>query len=88
MSRVHIAGMLVHALPHAMDSVLDAARARGAIVRLTGVPGKFAVVLETAHEREIADVIATLQALPGIVAVSMTAHYVEDADALAKEVSP
>jgi nitrate reductase NapAB chaperone NapD len=85
MNRVHIAGMLVQARPEAIEAAMALAQTRGAVVHPTGIVGKFAAVLETDHEGEIASVIDALQAAPGVIAVSMTAHYLEDADALSLE---
>jgi nitrate reductase NapAB chaperone NapD len=85
MNRVHIAGMLVHARPDVLEMAMDLARSRGAAVRPSGIAGKFAAVIETGYESEIASVVDALQAFPGVITVSMTAHYVEDADALSQE---
>lgn len=81
---VHIAGMLIHAKPEALDSA--AATVRGfaaADVLPTGVVGKLAVVMECAHERELADCVNQLQAISGVISVSITSHYIEDAAELA-----
>jgi periplasmic nitrate reductase NapD len=83
---IHIAGMLVHAREDAMDEAVQAvARFGNAQIHSTGVAGKFVVVLECTHEREIADCIEHAQAVPGVVSVSMTSHFVEDAAALGAE---
>jgi nitrate reductase NapAB chaperone NapD len=78
--------MLVHARADAMESAMQALRlSASAEIHETGVPGKFAAVLECAHERELADCIERVQALPGVLSVSMTSHYIEDAAALSLE---
>jgi nitrate reductase NapAB chaperone NapD len=84
-SKIHIAGMLVHTRTDAMESAMAVARRFGAEVHASGIAGKFVAVLETAHEREIADCIEHVQAVAGVIAVSMTSHYIEDAAALAAE---
>jgi nitrate reductase NapD len=85
-STVHIAGMLVHARPEALDAAMAAVRGfSNAEIHATGVIGKFAAVLECAREREIAECIEQLQAIPGVISVSMTSHYIEDAAELAAE---
>lgn len=85
-SMVHIAGMLVHARPEALDAAIRTVRGfEGADVHETGIVGKFAVVLECTREREIAECIEQLQAVPGVISVSMTSHYIEDAADLAAE---
>jgi nitrate reductase NapD len=83
-STVHIAGMLVHVRPEALDAAINTVRAfEGAEVHATGIVGKFAAVLECTREREIAECIEQLQAVPGVISVSMTSHYIEDAADLA-----
>jgi nitrate reductase NapD len=85
-SIVHIAGMLVHARPEAIEAAIRTVRGfRGAEVHETGIVGKFAAVLECTHERDIADCIEQLHAVPGVISVSMTSHYIEDAADLAAE---
>lgn len=83
---VHIAGMLIHAKPEALESVLRTVRSlHAADIHETGMVGKLAVVLECAYEREIASCIEQVQAIPGVLSVSMTSHYIEDAAELAAE---
>ncbi len=83
---VHIAGMLVHARPDAVETAIEAVRGfNHAEVHASGIVGKFAVVLECTREREIAECIEQLQAIPGVISVSMTSHYIEDAAELAAE---
>jgi nitrate reductase NapD len=84
-SKIHIAGMLVHTRTDAMEAAMAAARRLGAEVHGSGVAGKFVAVLETEHERQIGDCIERVQAVPGVIAVSMTSHYIEDAASLAAE---
>jgi nitrate reductase NapAB chaperone NapD len=68
---VHIAGMLIHAKPDALDAVARLLRASGnAEIHETGVVGKLAAVIECASEREIADRIERVQAVPGVISVS------------------
>lgn len=83
---VHIAGMLIHARPEALEAASAALRSFGtAEIHATGIVGKLAAVIECSSEREIADCIEQVQALPGVIAISMTSHYIEDAAALAAE---
>ncbi len=83
---VHIAGMLIHAKPEALEAAMSVLRDCGAAeIHPTGLVGKLAVVLECAHEREIADCIEQVQAISGVISVSMTSHYIEEAAALAAE---
>lgn len=77
--------MLVHARLDAMEAAMGVAREHGAEVHASGIVGKFAAVLETRHEREIGDCIERMQVVPGVISVSMTSHYIEDAAELAAE---
>lgn len=83
---VHIAGMLIHAKPEALEAAASVVRRFGAAdIQATGVAGKLAVAIECAHERELADCVEQLQAIPGVISVSMTAHFIEDAAELSAE---
>ena len=84
--KVHIAGMLIHALPEAMEDAMQTLRSISAAeVHSTGVPGKFVGVIECAHERDIGRVIERMQSLAGVVSVAMTSHFIEDTVSLAAE---
>lgn len=83
---VHIAGMLIHAKPEALELVAAVVRRCGdADMQPTGVPGKLAVAIECAHERDLADCVEQFHAIPGVISVSITSHYIEDAASLAAE---
>ena len=78
-SAVHIASFLVHARSEKIEQAIALARTLpGASTRRTRCPAKFAVVLECASEREIAECIERVQNLPGVVCVSMSAHFTDD----------
>jgi len=78
--------MLVHAKPEALESAAAVLRRFGAAdIQATGVVGKLAVAIECAHERELADCIEQVHAIPGVISVSITSHYIEDAVSLAEE---
>jgi nitrate reductase NapAB chaperone NapD len=86
MERIHIAGMLIHTRPDVMEEAMQALRSISAAeIHPTGMPGKFVGVIECAHEREIGRVIEQMQSLSGVVSISMTSHYIEDAVSLAAE---
>jgi nitrate reductase NapD len=86
-SVVHIASLLVHALPERVDAARAAlAHIEGAELHATEHPAKFVVVLESASEGAIADCVNELHAAPGVLTVSIVSHLVEDADALNEEV--
>lgn len=84
--KVHIAGMLIHTRPDAMPNAMQTLQGLSAAeVHATGLPGKFVAVLECAHERELGRIIEQMQALPGVVSVAMTSHFIEDTASLAAE---
>jgi nitrate reductase NapD len=79
---VHIASLLVRALPDRIDEVRAALAAiDGAEVHPTPHPAKFAVVLECSDERVIADCINALHAAPGVLAVSVVSHVIDEPEA-------
>ena len=84
---IHIASLLVQATPQGMLLAKQAAGALdGAEIHDTAAPGKFVVVLESAHERAIADAADALQQVTGVLTVSVVAHHMESASALRQEV--
>ena len=83
---VHIASLLVQATPQGMPIAKQAALAMpGAEIHDTPAPGKFVVVLESTHEREIADAADALMQVGGVLTVSIVAHLMESADSLREE---
>lgn len=84
--KIHIAGMLIHTRPDAMPNAMQTLRdLSDAEIHATDLPGKFVAVLECAHERELGKIIEAMQAVPGVVSVAMTSHFIEDSLALAAE---
>lgn len=84
--KVHIAGMLIHTRPDAMEQAMQTLQSIGAAeVHPTGLPGKFVGVIECAHERELGRIIDHMQSLTGVVSVAMTSHFIEDSVSLAAE---
>lgn len=87
-SLVHIASLLVHAIPERIDAARAAiASIPDAELHATAHPGKFAVVLECADEGAVADCVNALHAAPGVLTVSIVSHLIEDADALDEEMN-
>jgi periplasmic nitrate reductase NapD len=84
---VHIASLLVQATPRGMLVAKQAAAAiDGAEIHETAAPGKFVVVLESSHERTIADAADLLRQVTGVLTVSVVTHFMESASALEQEV--
>jgi nitrate reductase NapAB chaperone NapD len=77
---VHIVSLLVKVTDQAIEPAKQAAAALpGAQVHNTPVSEKFLVVLESAHERAIADAADILLHISGVQLVSVVAHMVESA---------
>jgi nitrate reductase NapD len=78
-SVVHIASLLVHALPGRIEDVRAAAASiAGAELHPTPHPGKLVIALECADERRIADCINALHAAPGVLTVSVISHVIDE----------
>ena len=83
----HIVSLLVHARPDALDALrARASNLPGAEVHETAQPGKLAIVLESAHDREIADAVTVLQDCAGVISVAIVAHLAEPTASLSEEV--
>ena len=82
----HIASLLVQAVPDALDAVRELIRSwPDAEIHDTPDPRKLAVVLESADDRVIGEAVTEIQALHGVVSVSIVAHLVETEAALRAE---
>ncbi|HMN47430.1 MAG TPA: chaperone NapD [Povalibacter sp.] len=77
---VHIASLLLHIVPSCLDTLRrTVAELPGAELHATAHPAKFAVVLEAADARSLADATQRLQDLRGVLTVSIVAHLSERA---------
>jgi nitrate reductase NapD len=84
---VHIASLLVQTTPKGLQAAKQAAAALpGAELHATAAAGKFVVLLESAHERAIADAADALLQVTGVLTVSFVAHLMEPAASLDEEV--
>jgi nitrate reductase NapD len=85
-SLIHIASLLVHALPGRIDEVRAAAASiAGAELHPTPHPGKLVIALECTDERRIADCINALHAAPGVLTVSVVSHLIDEASAQSED---
>jgi nitrate reductase NapD len=83
---VHIASLLVQVVPRHMALARHAALALpGAEIHDPAVPGKFVVVLESPHERALADATQHLLDVRGVICVSLVAHMMESEADLRRE---
>lgn len=79
MAEAHIAGLAVRVRPETMDSVVEAAGALdGVEVMATDAVGKVVIVVEADTTKRIADVVDALRHGPGVYAVDMVYHEVDD----------
>lgn len=84
---VHIASALVQLVPRAVPTLREVvATLPGAELHETGHETKFAVVLESAHERELGRAVESLSQIPGVLTVSIVAHLTEIDTALEEDV--
>jgi nitrate reductase NapD len=85
---VHIAGVVVHAVP------LHLARVRAAIERVDGVSvhattptGKCVVTLETLGEAAMLDRIGQIQQLDGVISAALVYQHADSLEAMNEELS-
>jgi nitrate reductase NapD len=77
----HISSLLVHGRPEAVPRLAAAiARIAGAEVPIADPSGKLVVTIEGASEDAIADALARINLLDGVLAATLVFHHV-DADA-------
>jgi nitrate reductase NapD len=85
-ARIHIASLLVHGKPAALEIVRALApELPRAEVHETAHAAKLAIVLEAANDRAIGDAVARLQDVPGVIAISIVAHIAETEASLREE---
>ena len=84
---IHIAGVVVHALPQAVEAVRDAiARMPGADVHGASRDGKLVVTLEASSAREIAGCIDQIQQLSPVLSASLVYQHNEPREAMMEEI--
>lgn len=84
---VHVAGIVVHALPERIDEVRGAIEAGpGARVEAASADGKLVVTLEAPDAGALADALVRWHVLPGVLAASLVYQHCETEDAMNDEV--
>jgi len=84
---LHIAGILVHALPESMQRVADSiAGLRGAEIHAASRDGKLVVTLEAPSAREIAACMDDIRRLDGVLSASLVYQHNEALEAMMEEV--
>ena len=85
---LHIAGIVVHALPESVQRVAASiAGLSGAEVHAASPDGKLVVTLEAASAREIAGRMEVIQGLDTVVSASLVYQHNETLEAMQEEVS-
>jgi periplasmic nitrate reductase NapD len=75
----HISSLLVHGRPAALAEIAAAiGEIPGAEVPIADPGGKMVVTLETATAGEVADALARISLLDGVLAAAMVFHHVDD----------
>jgi periplasmic nitrate reductase NapD len=75
----HISSLIVRALPQRLQAVTEAIGALpGAEVHRHDGVGKIVVVLETETQGEIAERLRAMEALPGVLNVSLIYHHTDE----------
>lgn len=85
-SLFHVAGLLVQTRPEAQAAVgAQIARLAGATVHAADASGQLVVTLESEHTSDIAEGLARLQALPGVICAMLVSEHNEPAAAEQEE---
>jgi nitrate reductase NapD len=86
---LHIAGIVVHAYPEAVQRVAETISGLpGAEIHATSPDGRLVVTLEAPGAREIAGLIEGIQQLETVLAASLVYQHNESLAAMMEEVSP
>jgi len=84
---VHVAGLVVHVTPQAVERVAQAiARRDGARIHATSPDGKLVVTLEADASGAIAATVEDIQRIDGVLAASLVYQHSESAAAMQDEV--
>ena len=85
---LHIAGIVVHALPESVERVAKSiVGLAGTEVHATSPDGKLVVTLEAPGAREIAARMDAIQRLDGVLTASLVYQHNEPLEAMMEEVS-
>ena len=86
--QVHIASLVVHALPHhAMAVVAAITSLPGAQVHGVSVEGKLVVTLEAGSDATMLDQIAAIQQLDGVLTAALVYQCADRREAMDEEVA-
>jgi nitrate reductase NapD len=80
--RCHISSLIVRARPERLTAIAAGiVEMPGAEIHRSDAIGKLIVVLETENQGEIADRLRAMEALPGVLNVSLIYHHADDLEA-------
>ena len=75
---VHISSFIVHCLPEQLADVQTAINElNDAEVSISHEKGKLVVLLESESEKDIMDTVADIEAVPGVITVTMVYHQID-----------
>ncbi len=84
---LHIASLVVHALPRRLDQVADAVAAlSGAEVHASSPNGKLVVTLEASSAAAIAARVASIQRVEGVLSATLVYEYADSLEAMNEEI--
>jgi nitrate reductase NapD len=84
---LHIASLVVHALPRRLDQVADAVAAlSGAEVHASSPNGKLVVTLESSSAAAIAARVASIQRVEGVLSATLVYEYADSLEAMNEEI--
>jgi nitrate reductase NapD len=87
-AELHIAGIVVHAVPARIASIKRAiGMMPNAQVHAVTPEGKLVVTLEARHTSEVAEQLAAIHVLPGVYSAALVYQHHEDLDSLNEEVA-
>ena len=85
---LHIASLVVHALPRRVRAVAACIGALpGACVHAHNALGKLVVTLEAAHERALIGAVSEIQRADGVLSATLVYQCVDALDAMNEELS-
>lgn len=85
--QIHIASLVVHALPRHADAVIAAVGALpGAQVHAVSATGKLVVTLEAGSDSEMLEAIAAIQHLDGVLTAALVYQCADRREAMEEEV--
>ncbi len=88
-SDVHIVSFVVQAVAEYLPELSEALKGiDGVEVHASDACGKLIVTAESDSARGVSDVFDQIRELPGVLAVSLVYHQVEDRAALEQEIKP